>query len=504
MADWTDEQQAIIAADEPRVHVRALAGTGKTSTTEGFIQARPRHRITYLTFNRAAAQEAAERFRGYNNVKVATHHQLAYRAVGERYQKAGQLAAQDPRPWDIGRVVGARDLPKALQYRFSRHVTQTVANYCNSADADLDRRHLPDELRQPTTKTDRAIGQADVLEAARRAWSKMQRIDDPDVPMTHSGYLKLWSLSEPTIPGDVILQDEAQDTNGAVAVPLREQDAQVVMIGDPHQSIYRFRGAINAMEGECDAEYFLTGSFRCSPSVAEWANLILQWKEPGMPEMRGLGGTPSADHPATPVTLARTNGGLIHEAAWAMEHDGVRRLHFIGGVENYGLDWLAALHARWAGERSGNSFVDRFDSYHDLRKYAEAADPELYTRCQVVDEYEDRVPGLLDALRGFETTTPNTAEAIYATAHRTKGLEFNHVRLTDDYAELSETKGKGADARLLSFAERAQNESDAANFAEEVNLLYVAVTRARVATEVNSDLEQMLALSTPVCAPAAG
>jgi len=51
-----------------------------------------------------------------------------------------------------------------------------------------------------------------------------------------------------------------------------------VAVGDPHQQIYRFRGAEDALNSDwmADAErHYLTQSFRFGPAVAHVANIIL-------------------------------------------------------------------------------------------------------------------------------------------------------------------------------------------------------------------------------------
>lgn len=70
------------------------------------------------------------------------------------------------------------------------------------------------------------------------------------------------------------------------------------------------------------------------------------------------------------------------------------------------------------------------------------------------------------------------ADVILTTAHKAKGLEFNQVVLTDDYVPL--------------FANGAPVSPEAIP-ADEVNVLYVASTRARQRLQVNADLVRLLA-----------
>ena len=63
----------------------------------------------------------------------------------------------------------------------------------------------------------------------------------------------------------------------------------LVMVGDPHQQIYRFRGAVDALNSPSLAtadRLWLTGSFRVGPCVADVANAVLAlwWFSVGMTE----------------------------------------------------------------------------------------------------------------------------------------------------------------------------------------------------------------------------
>ncbi|KAG7261818.1 hypothetical protein CRUP_022174 [Coryphaenoides rupestris] len=85
-------------------------------------------------------------------------------------------------------------------------------------------------------------------------WTKMKDLNETAKGaffMTHDGYLKLWQLQEPKpclwYQYDVIFIDEAQDCNPAIMDVLLAQRCAKVLVGDPHQQIYTFRGAVNAL-----------------------------------------------------------------------------------------------------------------------------------------------------------------------------------------------------------------------------------------------------------------
>lgn len=101
------------------------------------------------------------------------------------------------------------------------------------------------------------------------------------VPNTifHSLYLKLWQLSKPILDYDFILYDEAQDADPLMIDILQNQidnGVQVIIVGDPHQQIYEWRGAVNAMQRMDLPSVYLTKSFRFGEEIAKRADSVLK------------------------------------------------------------------------------------------------------------------------------------------------------------------------------------------------------------------------------------
>ena len=69
--------------------------------------------------------------------------------------------------------------------------------------------------------------------------------------MPHDGYLKLWQLKQPILKDmhyhDVLMIDEGQDMNPAMLEIFNYQKTTKIIVGDPYQQIYMFRGAVNAL-----------------------------------------------------------------------------------------------------------------------------------------------------------------------------------------------------------------------------------------------------------------
>lgn len=247
----------------------------------------------------------------------------------------------------------------------------------------------------------------------------------------------------------------------------------MVVVGDPNQSIYAFRGAVNAMNEFGGERFDLSGSFRFGPSIARVANSVLAMKGKSR-RVVGLGG-PSMVKLERPVgrhvMLSRTNAGAL---LYAWEHKDARVL-FVGGIAGY---WVFRIRDAWRlmnGERQAVMDAEFRDigSFEGLSQYAnEISDVEIQGIVMFVRNYRGQVMAMMDDVEARATVDPAEAGVIVGTAHRSKGLEFDEVALGPffDFGEFAEARRRGPlDIETI----------------QEVNLLYVAATRARRALSLN-------------------
>ena len=156
----------------------------------------------------------------------------------------------------------------------------TLNNYMASADAELGRPHFP-RFRDKaflTSAQERFLKQG--LDMARVVWRRMVDLQDTGMLMPHDGYLKLYQLSKPDLSQrfDCMLLDEGQDINPVIADIAHWQRIRMAIVGDPHQQLYRFRGAEDALNSDWMVgaeEHYLTQSWRFGPAIAHVANIIL-------------------------------------------------------------------------------------------------------------------------------------------------------------------------------------------------------------------------------------
>lgn len=466
----TAEQQKIIESNAPVIGVNAFAGTGKTSTLVAYAKAHSHKKMLYLAFNKPVAMEAQQRFP--SNVEARTSHSMAFPGFGSRYkEKLGNL-----KPYHVAKACGmCRTLSNRDAMLFSIAVVDTIQKFYASASKSIDASHI-------RFKSD-LFDKEDIVAGAKDVWSAMTDIKNHTIPMPHDGYLKLWQLSSPNLSryGTVLL-DEAQDTNGALFDVFARAQAQKILVGDRHQSIYAFRGAMNAMSLIKGEQHYLTSSFRFGQEIGDVANGILSvFKDEERP-LRGLGSSSELRNHAHPneetTFLHRTNAGLFDRAVDF--HKRGRDFGFVGGFKNYNPDQIMDTYFLMNRNKYSiqDPFIKTFDTFQDMEEYAETAnDKELKARIKVACKYSDKIPHLIEAITHTDKAyhdTHHEVGTLLTTAHRSKGLEWNQVVLGEDFPAVFE---KGAPLHSA-YVDENECENDLLD-EDEANLIYVASTRAK-------------------------
>ncbi len=465
-------QQAVVACEAKLIVAEAFAGAGKTTMAVAFAAARPRDKFLYLCFGKANQVEAAARFGA--NTECRTGHSLAYRAVGYKFKdqlvfswKVRDLASQ----LRIGNLRSAAVIQDVLNLFFAS--TDLVPHIKHVAEASEKWNLLPNEFEA-------------LLAQSKLAWSKMQQ-PGSGISLPQDAYLKMWALTNPKLTAySHIILDEAQDTNPVMAQVVAQQTHTTrLLVGDRHQSVFLFRGAVNAME-----TFAATGAtvmkmprtWRFGPQIASVANDILGFFKGENTKIIGAGpGAPRRREDKRAV-LARTNAGLYGEAAAVLGKD----THWIGGIEQYKIEALLDSYLLKAGRR--HEILDPgMRNYLSWNQYTEEAertkDGESRMLIKLNDQYGQDVPSLVKSLRANELKTEAGAKLILTTTHKAKGLDFDRVTLAEDF----ECTTKALDELKL------QPDSGlSVAMAQEINLLYVGITRARHQLDLNRETAEFL------------
>lgn len=309
----------------------------------------------------------------------------------------------------------------------------------------------------------------------------LAKMDRAEIPITHDFYLKKFQLSEPQLPFDYILFDEGQDASAAMLDIFGKQSATKVIVGDTHQQIYNWRFAVNSLEKLDYRELGLNTSFRFGQEIADLANEILKSKSifsnNACNKIVGKGENRKVQ---TKAVLARTNLGLLLKAIDYVGEKKADKIYFEGNISSYayaedGTSLYDVLNLKQGKfDRIRDKLLIRMTSLDELEDYVENTEEhQLGMMIELVKEYGSRIPKILKELKEKHIGSENKSEAdlIFSTVHRSKGMEYDAVHIVDDFAT--------AESLEKVYTNRKDEDLDLAKLSEEVNLLYVAVTRAK-------------------------
>jgi superfamily I DNA/RNA helicase len=477
---FTDEQHRIIHSTG-NIRINAVAGSGKTTTIIEYARRQPpKSKILYIAFNKSVRLEAEQKFiqRGLGNVTVKTAHALAFDAIIRR--RGYTVAPRGYRAHEIAEILQLQGTPGShYPHILAHHVSRFAAFFCNSRAGKV--REL-DYFQTVHEGRARAFVRAhyDTIEYETRRF--LGAMDSKHIACTHDFYLKKFQIICPVLPYDCILFDEGQDASPAMLDVFLKQKATRVIVGDTHQQIYGWRFAVNSLEEVDFPGHFLSASFRFSQDVADLSMAILHWKShlscSSNLYIRGAGGTATVKSRAV---IARTNLGLLLKAMeYAVKKRSVKKIYFEGHISSYtyasdGASLYDVLHL-YEGKREKirDRIIRTLADLAEVAAYAKkTGDMELAMMHDIVKKYGTRIYHIIKTLREkhVKEGAKSSADLVFSTVHRCKGMEYDSVELAQDF--ITEEKIQ------QSVRENPGDRAMIHMLREEINLLYVAVTRTR-------------------------
>lgn len=450
--------------------VNAVAGSGKSTTLKMLAEDNEQSSL-YICFNKVIAEEAKEKFP--DHVECRTTHSLAFSSHGKslshklkrpsgRYVNVAGTSAEIAKFYKINEFKCDDPSSPITPTTIASIVRQTVNRYQASADKDLSKNHIPYSLILNAEKNHAGLNKKALTDVVMKYATKLWKDRcDPSSPVLchHDTYLKLWQLSKPILNYEIIYVDEAQDSAPTVLdVVSRQTHCKIVYVGDTYQSIYQFRGAVNAMESILAPTYTLSKSFRYGQEVAD----VAKWIISGEIDVKGLENIDSkvgvVDSESF-TKIFRTNGHLLE---CAVEYV-ARGMDVFCEVDT--RNFIKQLESAYAlYKRNYNAVkhedITPYSNWSDLVEEAEE-DPDLKRLIKIVHSGETQM--FIDSLKSLNTKR-GAADVILTTAHKAKGKEWPNVILADDFPIPQEE-----DWVQSPFENMPQ---------QEVNLFYVAATRA--------------------------
>lgn len=484
--ELTEEQQAIIRSTG-NIKINAVAGSGKTTTVIEYAKSRPANaKILYIAFNKSVKLEAIKKFaeKGLRNTVVETAHSLAFKKIVRKYNY--KLRSQGYKTHEIAEMLGLQgDGEKHAEYVVANHINKFITYFCNSDVAsvtDLNYREIV------TDNKAKAFVNKYYHYIEKQARILLAKMDRGEIEIIHDFYLKKFQLSSSQLGFDYILFDEGQDASAAMLDIFLKQKATKVIVGDTHQQIYGWRHAVNSLEKTHFTTYHLSTSFRFAQPIADLAIQILQWKNHLSAckpfQIKGKGASKAKESKAV---LARTNLGLLLKAIeYIQERKDLKNLYFEGNINSYtyaddgtSLYDVLSLYNKKFGLIK-DKLIRQMKNMEELEEYVEKTeDVQLGMMIEIVKEYGNEIPNIIKSIKEKHIANDEKAQAemIFSTVHRCKGMEYDAIQLVNDF--ITEEK-----------LEKAMKEKDPnlAKLNEEINLLYVAVTRTKNSLYIPADL----------------
>lgn len=486
----TEEQKQVIDSTG-NIKINAVAGSGKTTTLVEYVKARqqPDKKFLYLAFNASVKKHVSAKFNslGIQNVRVETAHSLAYKHI---VRKRSYQIAQNYRLNDLVSILDIRHRDSMLTFLVAGHIKKFAAYYCNTSAEKVQDLEYLSTIADPMARAFAEQYYEQIEYGTRIFLTKMLR---GEIPVTHDFYLKMFQLSNPALKYDYILFDEGQDASPCMLDVFLRQNGNKIIVGDTNQQIYSWRYAVNSLETvKGFTELSLTQSFRLDSELAELSQNILGWKNlldssSFNLRIRGISGRTGIK---TRATIARTNLRLLTKAIeLSTGYSGIGKIYFEGNIASYTYAGEGASLYDVLNLQQGNYHLIKDDLIREmkgipeLKEYADRSEEnELNMLIDIVEEYGTELPSHIRRLKEkhVQDCDREDADMVFSTVHRCKGMEYDEVTIEKDFVSedviIRQSKSGKPDKIAL----------DALN--EEINLLYVAVTRARCKLKIPEEL----------------
>lgn len=454
--------------------IDAVAGSGKTfSLVEGLNRSSSPRQL-YCVFGKRNQLEAEKKITN-KKVQVSTYHSLGFRAILQNWRgvKANSYT-------EFGRV---KEIEPTAPAQVHFQASKLVAFIKNT----FVRIPTMDEIKKVAIVRDIDSNQKD--SAAGWTMDKLCEIALKSIQISlqypRNGQISFDDMVFIPIVNDwikpqfsFVVSDESQDLSAPQTEMIKricEPSGRMCLVGDPHQSIFAFRGTVQdsmaEFQKEMKAERFtLSVSYRCPKKVVELAQSIVSHIQHAPDATEGEIIDCNFDTALTTVKpldviLSRTNHPLVKTClslikkkipAYVLGKEIAKMLiDLIDNLDATDINnfytklesWLAAKQAKATGFNAARAIEIATDTAETIKAIAES--------CLTIEQVKQKINSLF-----FDSENVRVPSVICSTAHKFKGLEAKSVYL------LMETFSAGR--RAMTPEEQQQ----------ETNLRYVAYTRS--------------------------
>ncbi|EFS2570759.1 ATP-dependent helicase [Campylobacter jejuni] len=427
--------------------INACAGSGKTFTLNEIASANPNKKFLYLAFNKNIVEDMKKKAK--KNIDVKTLHSLAFSFVRKKIGKMNFINSYT-----------IFDIEKFFPNQTSEELFLILKDFNDFLIND------EKEFKNNYIK---------------KLWNLVltRKLD-----FIHNFYLKYYFLYEESKnlvkKYDFILLDEAQDTNSIMLDIVLNNNCSKILVGDTFQNIYGFNQTINAIETvQADYKKNLSKSFRSKQEILNYADyFLLKYTKKNKVKMTSNISNKEKNEIKNKSYIMRTNAGII---------EFLDKIKYDKNIEQYCLlknpddifqlvfDILNFRSNRFSYISKRNSFLLNFNSMLELKNYAkEAFDNNLNRVLILIDEkYDFKVLNAL-AIKLYNKKNKENIFFYITNSHISKGLEWDSVELYNDFPNLNKLQNE------IKKEKNLEKKQEMEFFLEqEVNLFYVAITRAK-------------------------
>lgn len=502
--------------------IRALAGTGKTTTLIEIAKQNPHIQYLYIALNKSIIidVENAVRKAVLKNVKVKTVHALAYESSAVyRSGRDIQKITVD----FVKKYLNINDSFKAYS------IISMFEDYCSQSSGFQD---FSDYTLSKVDHKNVSVSRNLNKQALNGVQSLLEGFENGSIDfITHGLYLKYFIDNQSLITEDCLMVDESQDLNDAMFSFIESQIElgvkNIIAVGDQNQSIYGFIGSRDIMsilkEKYGAVVKTLTRSFRfaAKSEMESFANQFLS--------LRGETIYGAALHSDCIVRnnayLGRTNMQIIGKCINLIKNG--EEFSLLGGIKS--IDFESILDVWYLNQIKNDAskadkiksdIIKSFDSKGALKAWAVENDFSEYVgACNAVDQMytwlndselnkvieecgfvREKIPFPKKIFNLIDGLSKKSSHTIVSTFHKSKGLGVDRVEImgysesvNEDrpvlpYGLLQDRRHRGSKVKLIDDL-YISNDGQEAHLLkldpkqrmlfDEYNLMYVAVTRAK-------------------------
>lgn len=436
--DPTPEQLAILSALTSRsdnLCIRALAGTGKTSTLGLLEAASPVKPILCLAFNKKIAEEMASRFssttcvRTFNSLGHRIWSQAQSRNLALDPKKSQKLLKEiisDLKPQDrkdaneaFSDIISAVAMAKAQgyvpegQFHAAKRLTDRMG-WIRSLD------------EQPSTFII-SIAERTLTASIHAAYAgNIDYNDQLYMPALFGGTFPKYPL---------VFVDEAQDLSPVNHFVLQKlKGSRLCIVGDPWQSIYGFRGAISSGMSHLATQFKmlqldLSVSFRCPEEIVRavhWHVPHMKWNKEGG-QYETLKSLRAESIPDESTFICRNNAPLLR-LALSLFSSG--RSCSVAGSD-IGPKLVNTMRKLAASAETIMAFRSNIETWLDQKLIAGSSSAQDFADCMGLFASKARSPS--EAILLVEKLFAQKGSILLTTGHKAKGLEYPLVYHLDPF-----------------------------------------------------------------------